>query len=126
MPEVITFKGATIWSTATNGAGWKFVPGVRVQQKIVAGPSIGIGHWIKPANVEPAVHTLDIQWRTTDPGAIKTMLEGLALATAGDLVVPVWGTFRCYLASPGALEPMKSDAATGWIVSTTLTFEEYP
>lgn len=127
MATTITYQGTTLWDSATNGAGWNLRPGVIVREVIDKAPSLGIGYWVKPANKARATHVLEIAWHTTTPGALIALVDGLANGSLGSLVVPGWGTFlRCRLADVGELRSFKSDSVTGYVVETSLTFEQYP
>jgi hypothetical protein len=125
--STITYRGVTIWAAATNGAGWKFVPSGLARAAIRATPAVGTGHWLKPGNVEPAGMTLELQWRVSGPNVPKALVEPLADHQLGALVVPAWGTYlRVQLVGVGEFDAFKSDAATGWIVRSTLEFLQFP
>ena len=88
---------------------------------------LGTGHWVKPAGVTEASHSLRVQWRTQDKASLLVLLESLAAVELGDLVVPGWGTFpNCRLRGVGGLDSFRSDGATGYIVSASLDFVQYP
>jgi hypothetical protein len=124
---VISFRGVTIWDSAVNGVGWRFVPGVPVREAVDKRARLGDGSWSLGGPMGEVEHSLSIQWRTNSPATIEAMVRGLAGSVErGALVVPDFGTYQnCRLSAVGAMEPMKSDQATGWIISTTLTFTEY-
>lgn len=127
MAETITFKGTTIWDGATNGAGYDFTPSALVVNITEAGAPLGTGYWIKQGNTTPATHTLDLNWATTDKAALRSAIEALATATLGSLVLPDWGTFtNCRLSGVGTFDSRKSSSSTGYIVTATLTFTQYP
>ena len=127
MSEQIVFRGVVLWDRAVNGAGWDFQPSPLVEDAVELRAPLGTGHWVKPAGVAEASHLLRVQWRTQDKASLLVLLESLAAVELGDLVVPGWGTLpNCRLRGVGELESFRSDGATGYIVSASLDFVQYP
>jgi hypothetical protein len=124
--STITFAGQTVWAAATNGAGWSFTPGVPVGGAVEKKAPLGEGWWVLPEGSDFVDHQLELQWRATTPAVIEALLRALPRNVTGSLVVPGHTTkTRCRLAGVGALSSFRSDAGTGYIVRTTLTFREY-
>lgn len=128
MSDVITFRGTTIFNTATTsprGIGWSLSPGMLAQDAIEATPAQGIGTFVKAGNVPPATHTLELAWFATDAGALRLSIEALATTTTGSLVLPVWGTLaRCRLDGASGWEAIPTDG--GYLVKASLSFVQYP
>lgn len=124
--SVITFSGHTVWAAATNGVGWRLLPGVPVGGDVEKKAPLGEGWWVLPGGAEATDHTLELQWRAATPSVIETLLRNIPRGVTGALVVPGYSTkARCRLAGISDLDSFKSDAVTGWIVKATLTFREY-
>lgn len=126
MADQISFRGVVIFDGATNGAGYQVTPGSLEPETIENRPSQGIGYWLKRGNVEKAEHRIEVQWRTSDPAALKAVLDALVGPTLGALVVPVWGTLNgCSMKRP-EWKPASGTGGGMKIVQATLTFEQYP
>ena len=125
--SVISFRGTTIWSSATNGAGWRFAPGARVRESVDKTAPLGDGTWSLPGRLPEVEHSLELQWRAATPAVIEALIAGLAgNISRGALVVPGYRAYPyCRLSGVGSFDSFKSDSATGYIVRTTLTFTEY-
>jgi hypothetical protein len=122
----ITHLGVTLMDEATNGAGWRFLPGLKRREMVEVAAPQGDGYWLKPGPLTAAVHRLEMQWRVANPGTWLATMEGWDMESTGDLVVPDWGTLtNCKLSDKGGIDnPFPTDG--GWIITATLTFTQYP
>lgn len=123
---VITFRGTTIWDSESTGAGYELRAGSLTPQVIETGAAQGVGYWLKPGNTEPAQHVLSISWRGNKT-AIKAAVDALMGLPTGALVTPDYGTIsNCVLVGASTWESQRSDETDVYLVSTDLTFRQYP
>lgn len=123
--ELITFRGTTIYTTGTDGAGWDFKPSPMGREYEVVSPAQGIGHFIKKGNIPPVIHTLEIAWYGRSVENLVAMLSELADGEFGTLVVPSRGSWpQCILKGFTQIDAKPSDIGT--VCKTTLTFEQFP
>jgi len=124
MSDSISFKGSTIFNSASSGIGYQFTPGSLVRNVVEAGAPQGIGYWIKQGNKQPAVHVLSLQWFLAGADDMQATIDALADGTVGTLTVPGFSFAKCLLTNIGAWSYAPTDS--GYTVSTTLTFRQYP
>lgn len=125
MADVITFRGATIFSTASGGVGYAMRPASLGDGMMEIGPPQGKGYWLKEGNPEPADHDLELTFLAASVSGVRAAIDALMTGETGSLVVPDWGTFtNCRLMTPTWGVATGSDV--GKIVPVTLSFRQYP
>lgn len=124
--ESITLGNGTIWSGSSSGTGWMFTPSSITQIVIEEKSPLGSQYWVKCNGKNPAVHSLELSWFTSNIRTIYDNMITLMSANLLTLTVPGWGSFtNCRISNINDWKTIKADGSN-YNLFCTIEITQYP